>query len=172
MNLNWTAILVATLIPNVVGMIWYNPHVFGSMWQKESCAVPTDADRKLWPMFMVVSFIFSFMIALSMAHLTIHQMSLGSLMADLRSNQELMKAMSAAQIKVGDQVFDVMDKFRTFKHGAFHGVLFGIFFLVPIVSITAMHEKKSFKYVLLTAGYWIVNLAIMGGIICGWKQAV
>jgi hypothetical protein len=31
-----------------------------------------------------------------------------------------------------------------------------------------MFEKKSVKYVAINAGYWIVTLAIMGGIICQW----
>ena len=39
---------------------------------------------------------------------------------------------------------------------------------MPILGIQAMFEKKSFKYVAINAGYWIVTLAIMGGIICEW----
>ena len=60
------------------------------------------------------------------------------------------------------------DRFRTFKHGAFHGILYGVFLILPILGIQAMFEKKSFKYVAINAGYWIVTLALMGGIICEW----
>ncbi|WP_308224826.1 DUF1761 domain-containing protein [Flavobacterium sp. J372] len=36
------------------------------------------------------------------------------------------------------------------------------------MAINALFERKSAKYVLINAGYFIVSLAIMGGIICQW----
>ena len=60
------------------------------------------------------------------------------------------------------------DRFRTFKHGALHGSVLGMFVVLPILSIIAMFERKSVKYVAINAGYWIVTLAIMAGIICQW----
>ncbi|WP_410479478.1 DUF1761 domain-containing protein [Polaribacter sp. HL-MS24] len=44
-----------------------------------------------------------------------------------------------------------------------------IFFILPVVSIIALFERKSFKYVALNVGYWMVTLAIMGGIVCKWN---
>jgi hypothetical protein len=44
----------------------------------------------------------------------------------------------------------------------------GFIFLLPIISIIAMFERKSVKYIAINSGYWIVTLAIMGGIICQW----
>jgi hypothetical protein len=58
------------------------------------------------------------------------------------------------------------DRFRTFKHGALHGVLSGVFLALPVIAIIARFERKSIKYVAIHAGYWVVTLAIMGGIIC------
>ena len=57
---------------------------------------------------------------------------------------------------------------RTFKHGAFHGVLTGLFVITPILATSAMFERKGFKYIAINAGYWIICLAIMGGIVSGW----
>jgi hypothetical protein len=59
--------------------------------------------------------------------------------------------------------------FRTFKHGALHGTLSGIFFSLPVISVLAMFEGRSWKYIFLNVGYWTVSLAIMGGIICQWS---
>jgi hypothetical protein len=59
--------------------------------------------------------------------------------------------------------------YRTFKHGAFHGTLTGLFFAMPIVAINALFERKSFKYVAINAGYFIVSLALMGGVICAFN---
>lgn len=59
---------------------------------------------------------------------------------------------------------------RTFKHGALHGGLFGLLTITPILTIIALFERKSFKYVAINAGYWIVTLALMGGIVCNWAM--
>jgi hypothetical protein len=59
--------------------------------------------------------------------------------------------------------------YRTFKHGALHGFLTGLFLVLPILGTNALYEKRSFKYTLVTSGFWIVCLMIMGGIICAWE---
>ena len=56
--------------------------------------------------------------------------------------------------------------FRTFKHGAFQGALIGLFFAMPIVGTGALFERKGFKYIAVHAGYWIITLCLMGGVIC------
>ena len=56
--------------------------------------------------------------------------------------------------------------FRTFKHGALHGTLTGVGIALPVVAINAMFEKRGFKYIAIHAGYWILTLLLMGGIIC------
>lgn len=60
------------------------------------------------------------------------------------------------------------ENYRTFKHGALHGAMTGIFIALPILATQAMFERKSLKYVLINAGYWIITLALMGGIVCQW----
>jgi hypothetical protein len=58
--------------------------------------------------------------------------------------------------------------FRTFKHGSFHGILSALFFALPILGIQALFERRSAKYIFLHLGYWVITLALMGGIICQW----
>jgi hypothetical protein len=66
----------------------------------------------------------------------------------------------------------VMEKygnnFRTFGHGAIHGVITGIFFIMPVLAINAMFERKGFKYIAINTGFWTVSLVLMGGIICAF----
>jgi len=57
--------------------------------------------------------------------------------------------------------------FRTFKHGAFHGILASLMLALPLIGINALFERKGFKYIAINVGYWIVSFAIMGGIVCG-----
>ena len=61
------------------------------------------------------------------------------------------------------------NEFRTFKHGALHGVLAGVFFFFPVIAINGMFERKSWKYIFINTGYWVISLAIMGAIICSWR---
>jgi hypothetical protein len=56
--------------------------------------------------------------------------------------------------------------FRTFEHGALHGFMTGLFFILPVIGVNALYERRSFKYVLISGGYWVVSMMIMGGIIC------
>jgi hypothetical protein len=57
-------------------------------------------------------------------------------------------------------------RFRTFKHGALHGTIAGFFLALPIIGITSLFERKSFAYIAIHVGYFIVSLALMGGVIC------
>lgn len=45
----------------------------------------------------------------------------------------------------------------------------GIFLILPAFAINALYEMKSAKYVLVNAGYFVVSLTIMGGILCAWE---
>ena len=42
----------------------------------------------------------------------------------------------------------------------------GLFITLPITGVNALYERRSFKYVLISGGYWIVSFMIIGGIIC------
>jgi hypothetical protein len=59
--------------------------------------------------------------------------------------------------------------FRTFKHGALHGFITGLFLAFPLVGTNALYERKSFKYAFVTSGFWIVCFTIMGGILCAMQ---
>jgi len=63
---------------------------------------------------------------------------------------------------------DYGDSYRTFKHGALHGTMIGLLIGLPILATQALFERKSVKYVAINAGYWIITLALMGGVICQW----
>lgn len=74
---------------------------------------------------------------------------------------------------VGKYLADYMAKygtnFRTYGHGFAHGVLIsGIFIALPVIGVNALFERKSFKYVAINAGFWILCMGIMGAIVCGW----
>ena len=61
------------------------------------------------------------------------------------------------------------NEFRTFKHGAFHGLVTVMFLILPIISMNALYENKSWKYIFIHVGYWALSLSLMGGVICAWQ---
>ena len=63
-----------------------------------------------------------------------------------------------------------MDKYghnyRTFKHGALHGVFTGLYLIFPVLLITGLWQNKKFGWVLVHAAFWILCVTLMGGIVC------
>ncbi len=117
------------------------------------------------PLIFGVSYIMSFFMAFMLFAMVVHQSALGSLFMA----EEGFGEGSGASF---DQFTGLMEQFkgafRTFKHGAFHGVLTGLLFVMPILTVIALFERKGFKYIAINSGYWIVTLALMGGILCQW----
>jgi uncharacterized membrane protein YqjE len=160
MPFNFYAVLVAALSSFVVGFIWYNPKVFGTIWMKESGMTEEKAKNGNMAKIFGLTFVFSFLLAFIMPAIVIHQMgALGMVGGDPSKALPSYTAFLA----------DYGDAFRTFKHGALHGCMSGLFIALPIVGINGLFEQKSWRYIAVTAGYWITILTVMGAIICGWK---
>lgn len=159
MEINFLALLVASLSTLVVGFIWYNPKVFGTIWMKESGMTEEKIKGGNMIKTLLISFIFAFFIAFVLRFLTIHQTgALGMVGGDS----------IIAKQSYTDFMADYGNAFRTFKHGALHGFMSGLFLALPIIGTNALQERRSFKYTLVTGGFWIVCCMIMGAIICGW----
>lgn len=160
MGINFLALLVAAFSTLVVGFIWYNPKVFGTIWMKESGMTEEKIKGSNMLMTFVVSFIYAFFISFVLQYLTIHQTgALGMVGGDA----------SIAKPSYAAFMTDYGMAFRTFKHGALHGFMAGLFLALPVIGTNALYERRSFKYTLVTGGFWIVCFMIMGGIICAWK---
>lgn len=160
MEFNILAIVVAAVSALVVGFIWYNPKVFGTAWMK--AADMTEEKMKGANMLKVfgLSLLFAFFIAFTLRFLVIHQSGVFSLIEGDVDNALPSYAAFMA---------DYGDAFRTFKHGAFHGLITGITMAMAIIGTNALYERKSAKYIFINSGYWIVVMMIMGGIIGAWR---
>lgn len=142
MNINWIALAVAAVIPLITGFIWYNPKVFGITWMRESGMTEEKAKQMNPAKTYGLALVLSFLVATFL--------------------------WSVVMIGGGGGEVHGMEPYLTFKHGAFHGVITSLFIVLPVFWINALFEQKSFKYVAINMGYWIVTLAIMGGIINAW----
>ncbi len=160
MEINFLALIAAAVSALVVGFIWYNPKVFGTAWMKASGM--TEEKMKGGNMVAIfgLTLLFAFFLAFGLQFLTIHQFgALGMIGGNPATALPSYTAFMS----------DYGDAYRTFKHGALHGFMAGLFFALPIIGTNALFERKSGKYIFINTGYWIVTLMIMGGIVCAWR---
>ena len=164
MEMNFNVLFLAALVPMIIGFVWYGP-LFGNAWMKEMGFTKESLAGTNMVKILIISYVFSFFIAFFLMFVVIHQSGVYSTLAgEPGFNEKAGEGFAFFQ----DFMNIYGDRFRTFGHGALHGVITSIAFVLPILSILALFEKKTFKYVAINAGYWMVTLVIMGGIVCQW----
>ena len=163
MPTNYIFSFVAALIPLLIGGIWYHPKVFGTAWAR--AAGVTEEQLKSSNMLRIfgLTYLFGLMAALILGSIVIHQPHIYS---SLLSEPGINDPNSEISLYAKDFIDKYGRNFRTFKHGAFHGALAGLFFALPVIGINALFDRKGWRYILINAGYWVVTLALMGGVLC------
>ena len=157
MEINFIALLLAALSTLVVGFIWYHPNVFGTIWMKESGMTEDKMKGSNMILIFGMSIFYTFLISFILQMLVVHQWgAMGMIGGDPTKALPSYSAFMA----------DYGTAFRTFKHGALHGFMTGLFFALPVIGVGALYERRSWKYVLIAGGYWVITCMIMGGIIC------
>lgn len=161
MEINYFTFLVAALVTLVVGFVWYHPKVFGTVWMRENNFTQDDLRKGNMLKIFGFTYLFSVMIAMTLMWLTIHQ----SGAIGMVGGPPLI-----ASAKPSFQAFmaDYGTAYRTFKHGSLHGFMSGLFFALPVIGINGLFERKSWKYIFVHAGFWIISLTLMGGIVCAF----
>lgn len=160
---NFLLVFPIALIPLVIGFLWYSKMMFGNAWMKAAkITIDEGKTPKMWGI-LIAAYIFSILICASLYSMVIHQMGVYSTLANE-------PGLTDPSTPMGAYFADFMTRFghnfRTFKHGALHGVLAAIFLAMPIIGTSAVFESKGFKYIIIHTGYWIVTLALVGGCIC------
>lgn len=160
MEVNFFALIVAALSTLVVGFIWYNPKVFGTIWMRETGMTQEKSRTLSMPLIFGMTVVYAFFIAFILQMLVIHQFgALGMVGGDPT------KALPSYAAFMADYGMN----FRTFKHGMLHGFMSGLFFALPVIGTGALYEGRTWKYTLVCGGYWVVSCMIMGGIVCAWQ---
>ncbi len=161
MEMNFIAVLVAATSTLVVGAVWYSPMLFANIWMKESGLTEEELKKGNMLKIFGLTFLFSVMIAMIMQILSIHQFGALGMIGGPDYIETAKPSYAAFMADYGTA-------FRTFKHGALHGFMSGLFFAFPLIAINGLFERKSWKYIFIHAGYWTVSMTIMGAIVCGW----
>ncbi len=161
MDFNFYALLTAAVVTLLVGFAWYHPKVFGTIWMRESNLTEDELKKGSMLKIFGLTYIFSLMITMTLMSLTIHQSGAVGMVGGP-------PLIASAKPSFAAFMADYGNAYRTFKHGALHGFISGLFFALPIIGINGLFERKSWKYIFIHTGYWIVTLTLMGGIICGF----
>ena len=144
-QLNWYAMLVATLMPMLIGFIYYHPKVLGGVWMRANGFTLESVGDGPKPIMFLVCLVLSFLLTFwcRMQFADPHQTSI-----DFDGNPK-------------DWV--------TFQHGIVHGVFYGLLFVIPVLGTQSIFEKRPLSWVLVNAGYWILTLSAICAIVCGWR---
>lgn len=156
--MNFPVILGAALIPTVIGFIWYHPKVLGTAWMNASGVTEDMIKASNMPLIFGVSLVLSVMLSAQVNMLVVHQGHIASLFVGHESPE------AAAYVENFMAQYGTLH--RTWSHGIVHGIIAGLFFVVPVLGTNALFERKGFKYIAVNSGYWIITLAIMGAVIC------
>lgn len=166
MNINFLSIFIAALVPLAFGFVWYHDKVFLKPWMAATGMTKEKMNGGNMLLIFGGSFLCALMLAFEMNVIAYHDTfvrgvlfyeTAGTMMPDPNSTG-------------GQWLQTYLDQYaasnHTFKHGAFHGAFIaGIFIVLPVLATEALHEQRGWKFVAIKAGYWIISLSLMGGIV-------
>jgi hypothetical protein len=163
MNVNMYIVAATALLPLIIGFIWYNPKVMGTVWMKETGITPDPENPPKMVPILIANLVAGLFLAMGLMFIVIHQQAIYSVLAN---EPGLNEKGSLLNTYVADFMAKYGQNFRTFKHGALHGFMTAVTLALPIVSVSSLWEQRSWKYIWLTFGYWAITMMLMGGIIC------
>lgn len=156
MNLNYLSFFLISFIPLIIGYYWYNPNSYIAKWSGEEFKNP----QKFSITQIAICFLLSFALVYGYMNLVIHQMGFYEIFFT-----DIMLGDKEAEKIVQDFLGKYGDKYRYFKHGAFHGIINAFVIALPFIGFHAILDKRSIKYVAYHFLYWLITSVIMGGCI-------
>jgi Protein of unknown function (DUF1761) len=159
LSFNWYVILSTSIIPLVVGAVYYHHAVLGKVAARYSPSIGQRHSTKVYVFCLLLGVLLSgFMIPV-----VFHANHIFSIVAQpgggppTEGTPAYQDAMAFLE-KYGNN-------FRSFKHGMLHGIIAAVFGIWPVLASTAFLEKKKWPYTAVHLGYWVIVFALMGGII-------
>jgi len=145
----------------IIGSVWYSKVLFGNAWMNINGFKEEGLKEGNMGVILGVSYLFSVLLAVIKTSMVIHQVG---------AFQMMMSADGAMSVEAQQQFDALMTQygknFRTFGHGAMHGVMATLFVALPIIGINALFERRGWKYIGIYTGYWVLTFALMGGLLC------
>jgi len=142
MELNMLAVGVAALFPMIIGFIYFHPKVLGGVWMKANGFTLESVGKGPNPVLYVVALVLSFLLSLWM---------------------------SGNVAGPGQDVAPDGHSYATFGHGVIHGMVISLLVLLPVLGTISIFEKRGWGWLFTNLGYWMITLALMGGILSAWR---
>lgn len=155
-------ILLTALIPLIVGAVYYHPKVVGTAWMRSNNFTAEDLEGANMALIFSLSFVMSILLAYLLQYFVIHQTGVLSLLV---GQEGFDNPDSPVRGFFNDFMATYGAEHRTFGHGAFHGAIAAIFFIMPVITINSLFERRSWRYVMIHTGYWLITLVLMGGVL-------
>jgi hypothetical protein len=164
MPTNFWLIFLIALVPMAVGAVYYGP-LFGKVWQRESGVTDEQMANANMLKIFGLSYVFSFLFAMFLSSIVVHQTGLSGLFGMLPEWTESGSALWQ-DLNQLDEKWGMYTRHLHFGHGALHGGIGAIFIIAPVIFINGLFERKSWKYMLIHVGYWFISMILMGGLVC------
>jgi hypothetical protein len=153
--------LITALIPLLIGAIYYHPKVLGTVWMKTNGFTEEDLSKGNMALIFGLVYFFGILLSALLTNLVIHQANVGSILMP-----QVTDTGSQEYKDLADFMAKYGDRYRTFKHGMLHGGITTIFFILPVIAINALFERRGWKYITIHTGYWFITCMLIGGVLC------
>jgi hypothetical protein len=161
-ELNWWLFLLTALIPLVIGHFWYG-QLFKSQWLRHAEITAERAESINLVKVLLWSYLFGLLGSYIVLIYSVHQIAIFQVFLFDPATQD---ASSSISQSIQEFMSTYGTRHRTFGHGVIHGMELGLFISLPLIGMHTLLENRSFKYALIHIGFWIVCLALMGGVLC------
>lgn len=163
--MNWLIIILAALVPMIVGFVWYNPKVFGTIWMKAADMTEEKMKGANMGIIFGLSFVLAIVLATTYHILADHWMAFQAFFRPVADHGLGVDPTTPFGTELKGLIDGYGERFHTWTHGMVHGFIVSIFVLIPVMGTNTMFERKSFKYFLVNWGYWALTIAIMYAVV-------
>lgn len=161
MPTNFYIYFLTALIPLLVGAVYYSDKVFGNAWMNANKFKKEDLEGGNMALIFGLTYLFGLMLSFILTNFAIHQANVFGMMMP-----EIVETGSQAQTDFNNLMAAYGNRFRSFGHGAVHGIFATVFFALPLIAINALFERRGWKYIMIHAGYWLIVLILICGVLC------
>ena len=139
-GLNWLAVVAAAVLGFVIGGVWYTPLLLGKVWMREAGLTEEQINSGNPAQTFGTAFVALVIMSFCLASF-IHSPATASMEGFHNPSQQ----------------------------GAFYGMLTGLGWITMAFVVNDRFEQRSWKLTAVNAGYWIVTMTAMGGVLGAWR---
>ena len=162
---NWYILPISAFIPIIIGMVWYNPKVFGNKLATITGDTITPINQKLNIGKVILLYLFSLLFSYVLTLNSVHQVAIFQLFF---LDPSLAEPNSEFNSFISDFMSKFSDRHRSFGHGIVHGVEASFLYGLAFLGIPALLQGKPLKQIWVHLGFVVLCGALMAGLNCAF----